>query len=122
MCELFELESFVCPPLLQSNVFSTYDVDNIDHNLSSRAASDSWHGTAILATQHLEHANEGVYRPPLQLSETKTNSFRQLPVTYTTINLHVLKSEDVLVPPRLIPSQDKVDVVFKILIPNCCCC
>ena len=75
-------------------------------------ASDSWHGTTISAAQHLEHAHDGVQRPLLQLSETKTNSLRQLPITYRAINPYLLKSEDVLVPPRLMPSKDKVDSSF----------
>ena len=97
MCDLFEEEGFACPPLLRSNVFTTYVVDNIDHNPCFRRASNSWHDTAISATQHLEHANDGVQRSPIQLSQTKANSLRQLPVTYTTIKAYMLKSEDVLV-------------------------
>lgn len=84
------------PPLLRSNVFITYAVDNIDQNPRFSTASDSWYGTAISATQHLEHANDDAQQPPLQLLETRTNSVCQLLVTYTTIKPYVLKSEDVL--------------------------
>ena len=49
MCEQFDKDGVVCPLLLRHNVFTTYVVDNIDHNPSSRTAVDSWHGTAISA-------------------------------------------------------------------------
>ena len=43
----FEFDSVVCPTKIRSNVFTTFAVDNIDHNPSSYSAKDSWHGTAI---------------------------------------------------------------------------
>ena len=71
VCERFENEGFVCPPLLRKRVFTTYAVDNIDHNPSSRTARESWHGTAISATQHLEYANDREERSRIKLSTAK---------------------------------------------------
>ena len=47
VCMQFEFDSLVCPTKIRSNVFTTFAVDNIDHNPSSYSAKDSWHGTAI---------------------------------------------------------------------------
>ena len=56
----FEYDGVVCPTKLLSNVFTTFVVDNIDHNLSSHSAKDSWHGRTISSTQHLESKADGI--------------------------------------------------------------
>ena len=56
----FESDGVVCPTKLRSNVFITFAVDNIDRNPSSRSAKDTWHGTAIPSTQHLESKTDGI--------------------------------------------------------------
>ena len=81
VCERFENEGFACPPLLCKRVFTTYAVDNIDHNPSSRTARDSWHGTAISATQHLQCVNDGEERSRINLSTAKKNCINKLPLT-----------------------------------------
>ena len=55
ICAQVEEDGIVCPASLHFNVFPTFAVDNIDHNSSSRTATDCWHGTAISATQHILH-------------------------------------------------------------------
>ena len=52
VCEKFDEEGLVCSPSLRKDVLTTFAVDNIDHNPRSRTADESWHGTAISATQH----------------------------------------------------------------------
>ena len=52
VCQLCEQEVVVCPMKLRKYIFTTGNVDNIDHNPSSRTAKDSFHGTAISLTQH----------------------------------------------------------------------
>ena len=41
VCQQFKTDGLVCPSLLRQNVFTTHAVDNIDHNPSSRTATDS---------------------------------------------------------------------------------
>lgn len=59
---LFELEEAVCPPKLKKDLFTTGEVDNIDHNPSSTKSSDSFHGTAITLIQHPTEDNRGSER------------------------------------------------------------
>ena len=60
--EQFELEELVYPPALRRSVFTTFTVGNTDHNRSSQNVQDSWHDTAIPATQHLDNPEDGVLR------------------------------------------------------------
>ena len=41
VCQLSEQEGVVCPMKLRKYIFTTGNVDNIDHNPSSRTANDS---------------------------------------------------------------------------------
>ena len=50
--EMYEIEDCVCPSTLQDNIFTTGNIDNINHNPSSTSRRDSFHGTAISITQH----------------------------------------------------------------------
>ena len=52
VCQYYEIQRAVCPPQLKCGVFTTAAVDNIDHNLSSTSAQDSFHGTGISLFQH----------------------------------------------------------------------
>ena len=74
--------------------------NNIDHNPSSRTAKDSWHGTAISASQHLENKDDGCVRPSLELQNDKIQSktLKQLPTEYTSISPYVLKKKDIIAP------------------------
>ena len=58
VCSQFERGNIVCLSILKRNVFTTSAVDNP----SSRSAKDSFHGTAITTTQHLEYAGDGDQR------------------------------------------------------------
>ena len=93
VCEQFTSEGIVCPPILRKGVFTTACVDNIDHNPSSRTAKESFHGTAISITQHLENSKDGIKRPTTAIdsSSNKYRSLRQLPASYTTVHPFVLK-------------------------------
>ena len=50
VCTQFESDGVVCPTKLRSNVFTTFAVDNIDHNPSFCSAKDSCHRIAIYST------------------------------------------------------------------------
>ena len=49
----YEDEGVVCTTPLRTGVYTTGNLDNIDHNPSSTSASDAFHGTAISLTQHV---------------------------------------------------------------------
>ena len=80
MCEQFDKDGDVCPLLLRHNVFTTYAVDNIDHNPSSRTAVDSWHGTAISATQHPTGASDGLKREQPEFALRTQKQLCKLPL------------------------------------------
>ena len=46
----FESDGVICATKPCSNVSTTFAVDNIDHNPSSRCIKDSWDGTANFST------------------------------------------------------------------------
>ena len=52
MCKKYLQEGIVCPPKLVPGLFTTSDIDNIDHNPSSTTAGSSFHGTPITIFQH----------------------------------------------------------------------
>ena len=96
----FEKDELVCPISLRNNLFTTYAVDNIDHNPSSRTAQDLWHGTAISASQHLKDKDDGCVRPAVEFQneEVKSKVLKQLPSQYTCVLPYVLKKKDIIVP------------------------
>ena len=98
----FENDELICPITLRKNLFTTHAVDNIDHNPSSRTAQDSWHGTAISASQHLKGKDDGCVRPALdfQNEKIKSKKLKQLPAEYTCVSPYVLKNKDVVMPGR----------------------
>ena len=97
VCSQFQKDNIVCPSNLKFNLFTTYAVDNIDHNPSSRSAKDSFHGTAITTTQHLENASDGYQRPQVQFEKSEGYTLHKLPSDYTTVRPFVLKTKDVYV-------------------------
>jgi hypothetical protein len=87
VCALYEEEGVVCPPKLRRALFTTGNVDNIDHNTSSRTAKDSFHGTAITLTQHPTEDTNGIDRNSVLLDPEapKTKVLSQLPESYTDV-------------------------------------
>lgn len=82
----FEKDGVVCPPQLKSGIFTTGQVDNIDHNPSSITAVDSFHGTAHSLCQHPTEDNQGTERDRIVLEETNTEKqIPPLPHAYTNI-------------------------------------
>jgi len=72
-CEQFTNDGVVCPPKLQSSLFTTVAVDNIDYNLSSTTLKDSFHGTGISIIQRPLHAFQGHRREGLVLNQKSTS-------------------------------------------------
>ena len=60
--QLFEKEGVIYPTLLRHGLFTTGNLDNIDHDPSSTSAKMSFHGTAISLTQHRLESNTGLIR------------------------------------------------------------
>lgn len=62
LIDQFKKEGVVCPPDLRHSVFTTGNLDNIDHNPSSNTSKTSFHGTALSLTNHLTYENMGKER------------------------------------------------------------
>uniref|UniRef100_UPI0035902B8E protein mono-ADP-ribosyltransferase PARP3 isoform X1 n=2 Tax=Myxine glutinosa TaxID=7769 RepID=UPI0035902B8E len=82
ICRFFQNEGTVCRPELKSDLFTTGAVDNIDHNLSSTSAHDSFHGTGISLFQHPNSDSRGVQR--VNPDDTSTTD-AHLPQSYTIV-------------------------------------
>ena len=57
LCSKYFAEDIACPPKLQTGLFASAAIDNIDHNQSSATATTSFHGTSITIFQHTDHSN-----------------------------------------------------------------
>ena len=97
-------DGVVCPPKLRLKIFSTAAVDNLDHNLTSATATDSFHGTGISIIQHLLHDAEGVDRGVMVINANTSSSTISrstvplLPWTYTTVPAAALRSKEFIAP------------------------
>ena len=68
-------------------MFTTANVDNIDHNPSARTAKDSFHGTAVSLTQHPSTDRGGIARGRVVISpeSPKKKTLTDLPESYTDV-------------------------------------
>ena len=82
----FENDGVVCPPQLKNGLFTTGQVDNIDHNPSSVTSDESFHGTAHSLCQHPTQDNHGTDRNRPVLEDNITEKrIPPLPLSYTNI-------------------------------------
>lgn len=88
VCSLYHSEGVVCPPSLQSEIFTTAAIDNIDHNPSSTTAEGSFHGTAISIMQHPTEENPGISRMSVvpQDDTRPSKKLMSLPAEYTQVS------------------------------------
>ncbi|KAK3910810.1 putative 1-aminocyclopropane-1-carboxylate oxidase [Frankliniella fusca] len=85
-CDFYHNECVVCPMPLRGSLFTTAQVDNIDHNLSSTTAKGSFHGTAISMIQHPTPENRGEARNALSSdSLQRRRKVRDLPLSYAVV-------------------------------------
>ena len=98
----FERDNIVSPSILRLHLFTTDAVDNVDHNTSSRSVKDSFYGTAITTTQHLEHVGDGNQIQIYPFEKSKGYTPRKLPTDYTTIKPFALNTNDAYVAKRSI--------------------
>ena len=88
LCTQYERDGVVCPPQLRKGVFTTGQVDNIDHNPSLVSAKNSFHGTAHSLCHHPDETNYGQIRSDSSVFEdesSQTKHVQQLPAKYTSI-------------------------------------
>lgn len=113
VCSLYERQQVVCPPKLKGDLFTTGCVDNIDHNPSSRTATDSFHGTAISLTQHPSPEGLGTDRDIVVIdpNAAKTKVISALPRTYTDIQPVQIQTKDPFVPATQGPVKPATDLV-----------
>ena len=52
LCSKYHQDGIICPPSLQTDLFTSAAIDNIDHDLSPATAKSSFHGTSISIFQH----------------------------------------------------------------------
>lgn len=114
VCALYEEEGVVCPPKLKKSIFTTGNVDNIDHDTSSRTAKSSFHGTAITLTQHPSEHTDGIERRQVKIhtGATKAKVISPLPESYTNMeNVTLSTGKDLFVPKTGVVSKPKANVV-----------
>ena len=75
VCVEYQERGTVCSSQLQDHVFTTAIIDNLDHNLISATAQNSFHGTAISIFQHYAVP---ISFPPFQLNTTKADRCTKL--------------------------------------------
>ena len=87
--DMYENEDSVCPSTVRAALFTTGNLDNIDHNPSSTSSRDSFHGTAISITQHTTNGNPGIARylqkSPENGPQPQSKSIKALPESYTNV-------------------------------------
>jgi len=89
VCDRYEETGVVCPPNLNTGLFTTAAVDNIDHNPSSTTAQGSFHGTGISLFQHRTDLNDGQAQQSTPLADTqssKQDRLKQLPDYYKCVH------------------------------------
>ena len=119
ICAQFEEEGVVCPSKLKKSLFTTANVDNIDHNPSTHTAKDSFHGTAVSLTQHPSTDREGIARDQVVISPDipKKKTLTDLPESYTDVQpVAVQVKKDCYVPKgckSVKPSSDLIGEGIK---------
>jgi hypothetical protein len=110
VCERFQNDGVVCPPILKSGLFTTAGFDNIDHNPSSTTARDSFHGTAMSLIQHPTKQSPGTVREVTVIdgNPQKERKVSSLPSQFTDVQPVVLIEQD-LFPPPLVGQLPAVD-------------
>ncbi len=96
LCQHINEIGLVCPYHLKYGLFTVGAIDNLDHNLSSTTAKDSFHGTGISLFQFPTKLNPGTPQEIASLLPVTASS--KLPVSYTIVPAIVLKKESVAVP------------------------
>lgn len=97
----YEKEGVVCPSKLEKDLFTTGQLDNIDHNTSATSAQSSFHGTAISLIQNCPDDLQNKTKESQTIYSTKPLSSKtvsQLPSSYTDIPPVALSTNDFYAP------------------------
>ena len=107
---MFEREGTVCPTSLKDDLFTTGNLDNIDHNPSSTSSHDAFHGTALSVTQHATQENPGVDRVRPEVPENegqpKSKTIKPLPKSYTDV-------PPIVLPKNVTPTSTVDQIISK---------
>ena len=107
----YQLEGVVCPPKLKSGLFVTSQQDNIDHNLTSTSAKESFHGTALSLTCHVTTNNPGKDRCiDENITVPKQRIIDELPEDYIDVQPAFLPKENLLPPAGFSDSVTDINV------------
>ena len=98
VCRNYREDDLVCPPMLQSDLFTVAATDNIDHNLSSNTAQSSFHGTAVSLMQFRPNKDTAAKCSYAITDASDSVSDIILPLSYTTIQPCVLHNKDLILP------------------------
>ena len=103
----------MCPTVLRDGLFTTGNLDNIDHNPSSTSSKDSFHGTALSITQHRTFDNPGVQRERPNVPELQVNTGAIMPLLEAYTNVQPTFLPGNIVPPtcdeQAIPTAAMMD-------------
>ena len=85
----YEDDGVVCPTILKEGLFTTGNLDNLDHNPTSTLAQTAFHGTALSMTQHVTDESVGLERhwnrPLLHEGIEKSKTIKPLMESYCEI-------------------------------------
>ena len=98
VCVYYNKEDVVCPPHLNSNLFTTAAVDNLDHNPSSTTAHGSFHGTGISLFQNPTEKSQGETRAVLDYDYISGPFSGKLLESYTHVPPVFVRKENEPVP------------------------
>ena len=83
LCSKYLAEDIVCPPKLQTGLFTSAAIDNIDHNQSSATTTTSFHEPFITIIQHTDHPVQNV---PIKCDMNNSiTTITKLPSYYTNV-------------------------------------
>ena len=88
---MFKSDGVVFPTKFQHGLFTTGNLDNIDHDPTSSSAHTAFHGTAIALTQHCSEVNGGIversegHRLFCEGQNSTKNKLKPLPEIYTRV-------------------------------------
>ena len=85
-CDRYDVNDGLNPPGLLKGLFTTAAVDNIDYDISSTNATDSFHGTAISLTQHCDLDYIFGSEPESYDFNNQCKAVKPLPSSYTTVS------------------------------------
>ena len=84
VCKRIEEDGVVLPTSMRSGVFTSGDMENLDHKKTSNLSNDEFHGMAITLNQHLSSDNMGITCEPIKIDLLDTSK-PKLPDHYVIV-------------------------------------